>query len=140
MSQPTRILLALVLGLLLGIASARWGGDKVGQAIAIAEPVGGVWLNALQMTIVPLVVSLVITGIAASAEAARASRLATRALILFVCLLWISSITAALLTPLLLDLFPLPGASAAALRDALAGTAAVGEVPGFGDFVRSIVP
>ena len=140
MSQPARILLALVLGLLLGIASARWGGDWVGQAIAIAEPIGGVWLNALQMTIVPLVVSLVITGIASSAEAARASRLATRALILFVSLLWISSIAAALLTPLLLGFFPLPADSAAALRDALTTTAPVGQVPGFGDFIRSIVP
>jgi Na+/H+-dicarboxylate symporter len=112
----------------------------VGQAIAIAEPIGGVWLNALQMTIVPLVVSLVITGIASSAEAARASRLATRALILFVSLLWISSIAAALLTPLLLGFFPLPADSAAALRDALTTTAPVGQVPGFGDFIRSIVP
>lgn len=140
MSQPARILLALALGLLLGIASARWGGAWVEGAIKVAEPIGGVWLNALQMTIVPLVVSLVITGIAASAEAARASRLATRALILFVALLWISSITAALLTPLLLGFFPLPGESAAALRDALTTTAPVGQVPGFGDFIRSIVP
>src|SRR5688572_21860045 len=140
MSQPARILLALALGLLLGIASAKWGGAWVDQAVTIAEPIGGVWLNALQMTIVPLVVSLVITGIAASAEAARASRLATRALILFVVLLWISSVAAALLTPLLLGLFPLPAESAAALRDALTTTAPVGEVPGFGDFIRSIVP
>src|SRR5688500_2177401 len=140
MSQATRILVALALGLLAGIAVAEWSGAWVADAVTVAEPIGGVWLNALQMTIVPLVVALLITGIAASAEAARASRLATRALILFVVLLWISSITAAVLTPLLLDLFPLPGAAAAALRDALAGTAAVGEVPGFGDFVRSIVP
>ena len=140
MSQPARILLALALGLLLGIASAKWGAAWVDDAITIAEPIGGVWLNALQMTIVPLVVSLLITGIAASAEAARASKLATRALVLFVTILWISSITAALLTPLLLGLFPLPAESAAALRGALTGTEPVGQVPGFGDFIRSIVP
>jgi Na+/H+-dicarboxylate symporter len=140
MSQPARILLALALGLLLGIASAKWGSSWVANAVMIAEPIGGVWLNALQMTIVPLVVSLVITGIAASAEAAKASKLATRALILFIALLWISSISAALLTPLLLDFFPLPAESAAALRDALTTSAPVGEVPGFGAFIRSIVP
>ena len=106
----------------------------------MAEPIGGMWLNALRMTIVPLVVSLLITGVAASAEAARAGRLATRGLILFVVILWISSLTAALLTPLFLKLFPLPAESIAALRQALTGTEPVGQVPGFADFLRSIVP
>lgn len=139
-SQPSRILLALVLGLGAGIASVAAGGAWIEGAIATAEPIGGMWLNALQMTIVPLVVSLLITGIAASAQAARASRLATRALILFVVLLWVSSIMAALLTPLLLGWFPLPAESAEALRGALATAAPVGDAPGFGDFLRSIVP
>jgi Na+/H+-dicarboxylate symporter len=140
LSQPTRILLALLFGIVAGIGSVAIGGAWVERAIGIAEPIGGVWLNALQMTIVPLVVALLITGIAASAEAARASRLATRALILFVALLWISSLTAALLTPLFIGLFPLPAESASALREALNTTTSVGQVPGFGDFIRSIVP
>ncbi len=140
LSQPTRILLALVAGLLLGIAATALAGGWTERAVGVAEPIGGLWLNALQMTIVPLVVALLVTGIAASAEAARASRLATRALLLFIALLWTSSIAAALLTPLFLGLFPLPLESAAALREALTATTPVGEVPGFGDFVRSIVP
>lgn len=140
MSQATRILVALVAGLVLGIASARFGPGWAPGAVAIAEPIGGLWLNALQMTIVPLVVALLITGLAASAEAAKAGRLATRALILFVVLLWVSALVAALLTPLFLHLFPLPSSSATALREALNTTASVGQVPGFADFVRGIVP
>jgi len=140
MSQAGRILIALVAGLVLGIASARFGPGWAPGAVSVAEPIGALWLNALQMTIVPLVVALLITGIAASAEAAKAGRLAGRALIFFVILLWASALVAALLTPLLLDLFPLPAAAAAALRQALTTTAAVGQVPGFGDFVRGIVP
>ena len=140
MSQATRILAALILGLLAGIAAVAIGGAWVEESIGIAEPIGGVWLNALRMTIVPLVVSLLVTGIAASAAAARASRLATRALVLFVALLWISAIAAALLTPLLLNLFPLPVESAQALRSALSSAAAVGEAPSFADFISSIVP
>src|SRR5919206_1670461 len=115
MSQATRILLALALGLILGIASAATEGGWVDDAVAVAEPVGGLWLDALRMTIVPLIVSLLITGIAASAEAARASRLAGRAILTFLAVLWTSSILAALLTPLLLNLWPIPGDSAAAL-------------------------
>ena len=110
------------------------------RAIAIAEPIGGLWLNALQMTIVPLVVSLLITGIAASAAAARASQLAGRALILFIVLLWISSALAMVLTPLFLELWPMPAESAAALRAALTTTESVGQVPSFADFLRSIIP
>lgn len=140
MSQPARILLALVAGLLAGIAAVASGGAWVPQAIAIAEPIGGMWLNALRMTIVPLVVSLLITGVAASAAAARASKLATRALVLFVTLLWTSALIAALLTPLLLQLFPLPVESAAALRGALATAEQVGAAPSFADFLASIVP
>ena len=141
MSQPTRILLALVIGLAAGIAAVASGGGWVDRSVALAEPIGGMWLNALRMTIVPLVVSLLVTGIAASAAAARASKLATRALVLFVTLLWISAITAAVLTPLFLNLFPLPAESAAALRGALSSsTESVGSAPSFGDFLQSIVP
>jgi proton glutamate symport protein len=139
-SQPTRILLALVLGLGGGIASAAAGFGWTPRLIAIAEPIGGMWLNALQMTIVPLVVALLITGIAASAKAARASRLAARAMACFVAFLLLSALVGAVLTPLFLHLFPLPPDSAAALRSALTTSAPVGPAPSFADFVRSIVP
>jgi Na+/H+-dicarboxylate symporter len=132
MNQATRILTALVLGLLAGIAAYRWGGGFTGNAVAVAEPVGGLWLDALRMTIVPLIVSLLITGIAAGAEAARSSKLAGRAIVLFFAVLWSSAIISALLTPFLLSMFPMPGESALALRSALTGA---------GDkFVRSIIP
>jgi Na+/H+-dicarboxylate symporter len=98
------------------------------------------WLNALRMTIVPLVVALLITGVAASAEAARAGRLTTRAIVLFVVILWLSSILAAGVTPALLELFPLPAQSIAALRQAMGGGEQVAQVPGFADFLRGIVP
>jgi proton glutamate symport protein len=140
LSQPTRIFLALLVGLAAGIAATWSGGSWVESSAAIAEPIGALWLNALQMTIVPLVISLIVTGIAGAAEAARASRLAARSLLLFASLLLASSIAAALLTPMLLNLFPLPVESAASLRDALTGSEAPGAAPTFADFLRSIVP
>ncbi|HYG29578.1 MAG TPA: cation:dicarboxylase symporter family transporter [Allosphingosinicella sp.] len=140
MSQPVRILLALAFGLLLGIAAARSAPEVVVPTIAAAEPVGGLWLDALRMTIVPLIVSLLVTGIAASAEAARASRLAGRAVLLFVAVLWTSAIIAALLTPALLGLWPMPSEAAAALRAALGAQEPVGAVPTVAQFVRSLVP
>jgi Na+/H+-dicarboxylate symporter len=140
MSQATRILLALVLGLAIGIGLATWAPTAAEDGLVIAQPIGTAWLNALQMTIVPLVVSLLITGVAATAEAARAGQVAGRALALFIGLLWFFSAFAAIATPLLLGWFPLPTEAAAALRAALGATAPVGPVPPFADFIVSIVP
>jgi proton glutamate symport protein len=57
MTKALLILAALILGLLAGIG--------FGQIEAInsgADTIGSVWLNALRMTVVPLVVALLITG------------------------------------------------------------------------------
>ena len=97
MSQATRILLALVLGITAGIFGATFAPTTALTLTDVAQPVGTAWLNALRMTIVPLVVSLLVTGIAATAQAARASKLATRAIVMFLVLLWISSALGALL-------------------------------------------
>ena len=40
-------------------------------ALGVASFVGALWLNALKMTVIPLVVALLVVGIAKSAEAAR---------------------------------------------------------------------
>ena len=140
MSQATRILLALIIGLALGIGLAAMSATSAQTGILIAQPIGTAWLNALQMTIVPLVVSLLITGVAATAEAARAGRIAGRAMALFIVLLWTASVLAAVLTPLFLHLFPLPADAAAALRATLSETKPVGPVPPFSEFLAALVP
>jgi proton glutamate symport protein len=142
MSQPTRILLALIVGLIIGIIVAAAGGKPlVDASTAIVEPIGGLWLDGLRMTIIPLVVALLVTGIASAAKAARAGRLAARSVVLFLVILWISSASAVLLMPLFFEAWPLPAESAASLRAALAGTTGkVGEVPPISEFLRSIVP
>ena len=140
MSASTRILAALVLGLAGGVALGAFAPHTVPGTIALAEPIGKAWLNALQMTIVPLVVSLLVTGVAATAEAAKAGRLAGRAIALYVGLLFASAVTAAILTPLFLEIFPLPVESAGALRAALTGADAIPPTPPLGEFLANIVP
>lgn len=140
MSQATRILAALVAGLLAGIAIGAGRPDWVDPATAVAQPIGTAWLNALQMTIIPLVVSLLLTGVAATADATRAGRLAGRAVALYVSLLFASALLAALLTPLLLQIAPMPADSAAALRAALIGDARAAPPPPIGEFLAAVVP
>ena len=140
MSRPVRIFLSLIAGLVLGALAAANG--PVGAMLAdVAEPIGGLWLDGLRMTVIPLVVALLVTGIASGADAARAGGVARRTLMLIAAILLASAATAALVTPLLLDLFPLPAASAGALKAALGGShGAVPPQPGLGTFLRGIVP
>jgi proton glutamate symport protein len=138
MSQTTRILIALLAGLALGTIGIRLGWQ---DAIAVAEPIGSLWLDALRMTVVPLVVALLVTGIARTADSARGGRLAFRSVALFVLLLWTSTLIAAFLVPALLELWPMPAQAAAALNEAL-GQAhpTVAAAPGLADFLKTIVP
>lgn len=140
MSQATRILLALVAGLTAGIALAAFAPGAVDPVAGVATPIGTAWLNALQMTIVPLVFALLVTGVAATAEAAQAGRLAGRAIALYVSLLFVSACLAAVLTPLFLQIAPLPTESAASLRAAIAGADAIPPAPPLGEFLAAIVP
>ncbi|WP_139810138.1 dicarboxylate/amino acid:cation symporter [Sphingomonas azotifigens] len=140
MSQPTRILLSLLVGLAAGAALAAWSPQSALTAATWAQPVGQAWLNGLQMTIVPLVLALLITGVTATAEAAQAGRLAGRAIALYVTLLFLSALLAAVLTPLFLKIAPLPQGSADSLRAALVGAEKIGPSPPMGEFLAAIVP
>ena len=140
MSQATRILLSLVTGLLLGIAAAAWAPTRALAATALTQPIGEAWLHALQMTIVPLIVALLVTGIGATAEAARAGRVTARAIVMIVVILWATTLMSAAVMPLILDLWPLPAGLAQALRGALSGAQPVGTVPGLAAFFDTIVP
>ena len=140
MSQAFRVLLSLVVGLLIGIALARWAPDTGKQILVGTKLIGGAWLHGLQMVIVPLVVALLVIGIAASAEAARAGRIAGRAFTAFIAILWINTLLSAVLTPLLLQAFPLPQAWGEALRGSLKAAKVEGQVPTLLDFFGKIIP
>jgi proton glutamate symport protein len=134
------ILSALVAGMLLGIAVEVIEPAAGTASLPYIEPIGLLWLNALKMTIVPLVVALLITGITATADAARAGKLAARAVMIFLGAIALSGTMSLLMTPLLLRIFPLSASAAEALRSGLGGTTETGPSPTFGDFLLSLVP
>ncbi|MBI1186574.1 MAG: cation:dicarboxylase symporter family transporter [Alphaproteobacteria bacterium] len=85
-SLSVRVVLALLLGVAAG-AFVRTEAPGLEAAAGYVEAFGGLWLNALRMTVVPLVFSLVVIGIASVADAAATGRLAARAVLLFSVLL-----------------------------------------------------
>lgn len=133
MSKAVIILISLVAGILLGVFAGM-------RFVDVADVIGTLWLNGLRMTVVPLVVALLITGIAQTADAARAGRLAGRAVLTMLAILWSSSILAAVMIPVLVALFPMPDGAADALKAAMGSAIKPGVVPPFGDFVRAMVP
>lgn len=134
------ILSALVAGMLLGIAIELVAPDAGSASLPYIEPIGLLWLNALKMTIVPLVVALLITGITATADAARAGKLAARAVAIFLGAIALSGTMSLLMTPLLLELFPLSTGAADALRSGLGGSTEAAPSPTFADFLLSLIP
>ena len=141
MTLTARAFAALVAGLGAGIALAATASPGVvTTAAAIAEPVGGIWLDALQATIIPLVFALLFTAVAGAAGTASASRLAGRALGLFALLALASGTLAVLAAPALLELWPIPAQAAAALLGEEHARAVPPVALSVAGWVRSFVP
>ncbi|MEO6360270.1 MAG: cation:dicarboxylase symporter family transporter [Sphingomicrobium sp.] len=142
-SQPYFVLMALMAGLLAGAGAAGLAEGYKSGLLGTADFVGGLWLNGLKMTVVPLVVALLVVGIAAGAQAAQAGRVAGRAVMWIVAICTLSALVGALLIELLTTAFPLARETAIALQNGLAGidqTATSGPLPSAVDFFKAIVP
>ena len=139
-ASSRRILVALLAGLALGIALRQAGVAWLGSAVAIAEPVGNLWLSALRMTIVPLVFSLLVTGIASGASTARAGGLAARALAVFTAVLLVAALFGEAATQAFLALWPIPEEAGGALHAAVSGAAVVPPVAPLGEWLAALVP
>ena len=137
------VLASLVIGLLLGAASARFGDGVREPLVTTASLIGGLWLDALKMTVIPLIIALLITGIVSGTDHAKAGGIAGRSFLWFAAVLTASAIFGALATPALLEAFPLSSASAEALRAGLAtvdAQAAAASVPTISDWLKSLIP
>ena len=141
MTTTQRVLAGLALGALLGLALALWMPSAASTAAAIAQPIGKLWLAALQMTVVPLVFALVVLGVNSARDAAASGRTARTAIVVFLVLLAIAGAITALLAPALLALLPRDAAAAEALHGALAASPTPVAAPaGPADWLANIIP
>ena len=138
MNLTAKIFLALVAGLAVGAVLPGIGGASV--ALAIAEPLGNLWLQALQMTIIPLIAGLLFTGIAESVGIAGGGRVAASALLAFLVLLLVSAVWSILFVPALLGVWPAPMQAAAALTHTAPGAAVAAGPINIGEWLLSLVP
>lgn len=120
------VLLALVAGLALGAGAAASHSGALASAVTGFEAVGALWINAIRMTVVPLVVALVITGVVSTADARRVGRLGALAIPVFLAFLVAGGLFALAAGHLSLDRLVIAPEVAANLRST-AGTGPAGQ-------------
>ncbi|MGK2910677.1 MAG: dicarboxylate/amino acid:cation symporter [Sphingobium sp.] len=127
--------IALVIGLGAGILTSI--GHVPGQDIVlgVARPIGQMWLDALTMTVVPLVFGLLVTGVATAASTGTGNGVALRAFVWFAILLTAACVGAALVSTGLLAFWPVPQGSSV-----LANGPAVPGVAQASDWFSGIIP
>ena len=133
MKESTRVLLALGTAGALGMCIAASGNASLVRAADALTPVGTLWVNAIRMTVIPLVVSLLITGVASASDVKEIGRLGGRTLLVFILLIVGVALVIMPGAPALFSLLPdnigarppLP-AGAAEARSASANACAVG--------------
>lgn len=138
MSLTARVLLALVLGLAAGIGVAQSESAAAEAVASAAEPVGTLWVNAIRMTVVPLVVSLLVTGIA-STGAGSVGRVGGRVLVAFLALIAVSAGFAALAVPPLMAGLELDLAAVSSLRSGV-GAAPLAAGASVREWLTGLVP
>ena len=133
----TRVLVGLAAGLGIGLllAPAEEGAARI--LVDAVTPVGTLWVNAIRMTVVPLLVSLLLAGIT-QAGTGTVARIGGRTVAWFVVLVAFSSAVGGLLAPPLLRLV---GAEGVQPPELTAGDA-VTEVtlPPFSDWFTGLLP
>lgn len=85
--------IGLAAGLLLGLAAAATGSPLLTGLASGVRPLGTLFVNAIQMVVIPLVVSVIFTGIARLGDLRRAGRLGGSSLLFF----WITTLPAILI-------------------------------------------
>ncbi len=140
MSIASRILLALAAGLVSGLLLEGFAGEAAFRIAAAVEPVGRLWLSALQMTVVPLVFSLLVVAVAMVNDAASTGRVARRALLRFLALLSCGALFAAFFAPVFMALVPRDEALVEALRAGLASADTPPTPRSIADWLSGLVP
>ena len=144
MKESTRVLVGLGAGLIGGIAiAASHSGALLNAADAVA-PIGTLWVNAIRMTVIPLVVSLLITGVASASDVSAIGRLGGRTLAVFIAMLTAATIVMIPLAVAVFSWLPhliaarpgLPAGAAEAAQSLTTGATSVG----FASWLTSLIP
>ena len=142
MKESTRVLVALGAGVAGGTAIAASGSAPLLRAADLIAPIGALWVNAIRMTVIPLVVSLLITGVASATDVKSVGRLGGRTLLVFVLLLAGTAVIAVPFARPLFALLPAHGVAAppTGAAEAAGQIAAGGQSQTLSAWLTSLLP
>jgi Na+/H+-dicarboxylate symporter len=135
---------ALALGLAVGTVLATTSRPAAGFLTALIEPLGLLFVNAIRMTVIPLVVAKLVVAVASAADDRALKRVGTGALVLFVGTVGLAASFGAVSARLALPYLH-AGTAAASMGAANPGGAAgvaagTRELPDFAQFLVGLVP
>ncbi len=144
MKEGTRVVVALVAGLAGGIAIGAAQSHTLLTAADIVAPIGTLWVNAIRMTVIPLVISLLITGVASAADISKIGRIGGRTLAVFLTMVTVAT---ALAIPLAITVFswlsrliPIRPGLPAGAAEAAKSVAVEASTVGFSNWLTSLIP
>jgi len=128
-----------------GIAAGTWieaSGSHAALAIApVIEAIGTLWLNALRMTVGPLVFAMLVSAVAGVSDAMSTGRLATRAVLWFASLLLLAGVLAVLLSYALLLAWPIdPQVATGFVQSTAHGSTTPGVALDWTRFLEGLLP
>jgi Na+/H+-dicarboxylate symporter len=135
-------LCGLAAGLLAGIAAHETQSGFLLAAVAVFEPIGTLWTNALRMIVVPLIVSNLIVAVVSTDDPRKTGRLGGISLLTFVGLMVAGTVFTYLTAPLLIAQFPVDAAAVERLQpDApVAALETSGSETSTADWILSLIP
>ena len=142
MKEGTRVLVALGAAVGIGAAIAGSGNAQLLHVADAVSPLGALWVTAIRMTVIPLMVALIITGVASAANVTQIGRLGAGTLLVFLGLLIGAAAVVVFVAPLLFSVLPagarpaLPAGAVEAARD----LSSDGQSQTFSSWVTSLLP
>ena len=140
LSLGNKALIGLAVGLAAGAAIAATAQPALLAIGSAVEVFGTLWINAILMTILPLVVSKIIVSIAGHEDPGALGRSGWRAGALFIVLLTASAALTAAVMPAVFARLPIDAAASASLRAAAPAPAAATVPPTAAQWVVGLVP
>jgi Na+/H+-dicarboxylate symporter len=143
LSESRRVLISLGAAVVVGIAIAASGIASLIHAADFVAPVGALWVNAIRMTVIPLIASLLVVAVSSVADVKSIGRIGGRTLLVFFLLLAGTAIMVIPLAPTFSRLLPhhaevhqLPTGATEAANEITAG----GQAQTFSGWLTSLLP
>ena len=123
---------------MLGLLVAASGSFGAARVVGWVEPIGTLWVNAIRMTIIPLIVASLIVAVTSTAPRL-VGRLGTRAVVVFFALLGAIAVISVVIAPPLFSYLSIEPAAARSVREGVE-VAQRPELPTFASWLVSLVP